>query len=85
MHIGEKFMIKKLTKNKDSFTLEIEKSIADAVGITDKTAIEMIAIDDMLIIKPKNKKTRTAEKQKIKLTNSLMDKYESILKKLAKT
>lgn len=81
-------MIKKLKKNKGGLTLEIDKTIAEALGITQKTNLDMIVVDDMLIVKPKKKKSLTASKRDAKLnetTNSLMDKYQSVLKKLAKT
>jgi antitoxin component of MazEF toxin-antitoxin module len=80
-------MVKKLIKHKGGLALEIDKSVADALGINQKTDLEMIVVGDMLIVKPK-KKSRTTEKSKDKLrdvTNRLMDKYEPVLKKLAKT
>lgn len=81
-------MIKKLKKNKGGFTLEIDETIAEALGITQKTNLDMIVVDDMLIVKPKKRKSLTASKRDAKLnktTNDLMDKYQSVLKKLAKT
>ena len=81
-------MVKKLTKRKDVFTLELDKKVTDALGITQKTDLDIRIVDDTLIIKPKNKKTRANQKRKKKfndLTRHLMDKYESVLKKLAKT
>ncbi len=81
-------MIKKITKSKNNLSIEIDKAIAESLGINQETDIEMIVMDDMLIIKPKNKKLRTAKKKQTSLndlTNNLMDKYDSVLKKLAKT
>jgi hypothetical protein len=81
-------MVKKLTKLRDTVSLKIDKKVADALGINQKTNLEMIVVDDMLIIKPKNKQVRAAEKRKTELkkrTNKLMDQYEPVLKKLAKT
>jgi antitoxin component of MazEF toxin-antitoxin module len=86
--LSEEGMAKKINKYPDGLTLNIDKAIVDALGITQKTAIEMIVVDDMLIIRPKNKRSRATAKRKAKLedlTNHLMDKYEPVLKKLAKT
>ncbi len=79
-------MVKKITKKKDGITLTIDKAIVDALGINQKSALEMVVVDDMLIVKPKSKKA--AEKRKAKnskVTEHLMKKYEPVLKKLAKT
>ena len=81
-------MVKKLIKRKNGLSIEIDKAVADALGINQNTAIEMIIKDDMLIIKPINKKSKAAQKRKIRLkkqVNNLMDEYEPVLKKLAKT
>ena len=73
-------------KDKKSVTLEIDQSIADALGITKNTDLELIVVDDTLIIKAKKTKSNSAKKNKLHdLTKSLMDKYEPVLKKLAKT
>jgi antitoxin component of MazEF toxin-antitoxin module len=80
-------MIKKTKKN-HAIILKINKKIADALGINKKSDVKMIMVNDTLIIKSKNKKTQSSAKRKAKLqaiTNQLMDKYEPVLKKLAKT
>ncbi len=80
-------MVKKLIKHKNGFSLEIDQAIADALGINQKTVIEIIIKDDMLILKPKNK-SKAAQKRKARFkdrVDNLMDKYKPVLKKLAKT
>lgn len=80
-------MAKKLTKYNDNLALVLDKEIVEALGIDQKSNLEMIVIDDVLIIKPKDK-ANASEKRKAKLkdvANKLMDEYEPVLKKLAKT
>jgi len=46
----------------------------------------MVVVDDMLIIKAKNKNITEKKHDKLKdINNRLMDRYEPVLKKLAKT
>jgi antitoxin component of MazEF toxin-antitoxin module len=79
-------MKKKITKSKGSVTLEIDKAVADALGINQKSKLEMIVVNETLIIKAKNKKSSKKRISSLNsLTNSLMNKYEPVLKKLAKT
>jgi bifunctional DNA-binding transcriptional regulator/antitoxin component of YhaV-PrlF toxin-antitoxin module len=79
-------MTKKETKPKKSVTLEIDEAVADALGINQKADLEMIVVDDVLIVKAKDKQSAKARNAKFEeRTSSLMDKYESVLKKLAKT
>ncbi len=80
-------MTKKVTKQKSGITIEINKNVADALGIDQKTDLEMIVVDDVLIVKPKSK-SKAAQKRKTKLKehiDNIMDEYEPVLKKLAKT
>jgi bifunctional DNA-binding transcriptional regulator/antitoxin component of YhaV-PrlF toxin-antitoxin module len=80
-------MTKKIKKH-DDLTITIDKKIQDALGIGKNSDLEMIVIDDMLIVKSKNKDSHVVEKRNKKLeasTNEIMDKYASVLKKLAKT
>jgi antitoxin component of MazEF toxin-antitoxin module len=75
-----------MTKKKETFTLKVDKAIAEDLGINKDTDLEMYVKDKMLIIKPKRTKSNQNKKQKDKeLTKKLMDEYDSILKKLAKT
>ena len=79
-------MVKKKETNKKGFTLKIDQAIADALGIDQDSDVEMYVKDKMLIIKPKNATLNQAQNAKSKeLTKNLMDKYDSVLKKLAKT
>jgi antitoxin component of MazEF toxin-antitoxin module len=68
---------------KDTVTITISKNTASAVGLEEGSDITVIALDDMLIIKPKHHKPD--EEAKRALTQSLIDQYEEVLKKLAKT
>jgi len=80
-------MVKK-QKPQDPFILEIDQKVVDALGISKKSDVEMLLMDDMLIIKSKKKKVIAKIKEHgdiVKLTNRLIDKYEPVLKKLAKT
>ncbi len=81
-------MAKKLTKHGNSLALIIDKPILDVLGINDKTNLELIVIGDTLIIKP-NKKNISAYKKRqdaiSKTAHDIMDQYEAVLKKLAKT
>lgn len=81
-------MVKKLKKHDDGLVLVIDESIADALGIDQKTDLEMIVVDDALIVKPKHKKSHAGKKREAKLKDDagrIMDKYAPVLKKLAKT
>lgn len=57
-----------MIKPNDGLMLEINKEVTNALGIDQKSDLEMIVIDDMLIVKAKNKKAgekRKAKKAKI--------------------
>jgi hypothetical protein len=78
-------MVKKLTKSKKGLVLEIDQAVADALGISKPTDIEMLVLEDMLIIKPRKLSKKKRKAKLANLTQQLMDKYEPVLKKLAKT
>jgi len=79
-------MVKKTIKHKDGFTIKIDQAMADALGITEKTPLNMYVVDDTLIVKPKKQKSSAIkEKKKSDITKKLMEKYDSVLKKLAKS
>lgn len=77
-------MTKKLTKYGENLVLVIDKPLLDTLGISEKTDLELVVMGDILVIKPKN--SRKHNQAKLEQTaNSIMDKYESVFKKLAKT
>ena len=81
-------MVKKLKKDSRGLTLHIDQSIADDLGITEKTDIELIVTGDTIVIKPKNVDSDVAKKRQEKIkevTKRLMSEYDPVLKKLAKT
>ena len=78
--------MKKITKKNEELTLKINKTVAEALGIDEKTDLDMVVMDDMLIIKAKNKSITKKKHNKLQdINNRLMDTYEPVLKKLAKT
>ncbi|HVX00876.1 MAG TPA: hypothetical protein VHA52_10640 [Candidatus Babeliaceae bacterium] len=80
-------MTKRIPKEqeKKSIIIEIDAVIANSLGIKQASDLRMFVIDDMLIIKPKASPDRD-QKFKLKERNErLMEQYDSILKKLAKT
>jgi antitoxin component of MazEF toxin-antitoxin module len=76
-------MTKKLTPLGEDLALVIDKSILDTLGLTEKTELDLIIMDDMLLVK--SKKTNAKSSSLEQTAASLMDKYESVFKKLAKT
>jgi antitoxin component of MazEF toxin-antitoxin module len=81
-------MAKKLTKHGNSLALIIDKPVLDILGIDNKTELEMIVMGDTLIIKPRKSNTKANKKRQesiAKTASDIMDKYESVFKKLAKT
>lgn len=81
-------MVKKQKKQREPFVLEIDQEVIDALGISKKSDVEMVLMDDMLVIKSKKKKASTVKKVQAKrnaITKKLMNEYEAVLKKLAKT
>lgn len=79
-------MTKKLTKHNGELALVLDQDVLNSLGIDQGTELQLIVMDDALIVKPKkNKRASIKENGSSKDTNRLMDKYESVLKKLAKT
>ncbi len=77
-----------MVKKQKPFVLEINQEIADTLGISKKSDVEMILMDDMLVIKAKKKKSSVVKKNQAKqnsITKKLMNEYSTVLKKLAKT
>ena len=76
-------MTKKLTPHGKDLALVIDKPILDTLGLTEKTELDLIIMGDVLLVK--SKKTNDKSPSLEKTATSLMDKYESVFKKLAKT
>ena len=77
-----------MIKKQKPFVVEINQEIADTLGISKTSDIEMILMDDMLVIKSKKKKSSVVKKNQGKqnsITKKLMNEYSAVLKKLAKT
>ncbi len=77
-----------MVKKQKPFVLEINPEIADTLGISKKSDVEMILMDDVLVIKSKKKKASIVKKVQDKqntITKKLMKEYGPVLKKLAKT
>ena len=77
-------MTKKLTKQGDELALIIDKPILENTGITEKTPLDIIVIGDTILIKPQNSPDNKHDLLE-KTATSIMDKYEAVFKKLAKT
>jgi hypothetical protein len=80
-------MTKKLNK-KDGFTLQISSDVANILGVHEAEDLNIIVMDDTVILKAKKGNathTRKLNEESDKLTKRLMDQYEPVLKKLAKT
>lgn len=75
-------MTKKKSGSEGSVTFTVDKDVASALGLTQDSDIIMFVLGDMLIIKSKHKQ---GDEAKNALTESLMDKYDDVLKKLANT
>ena len=76
--------MKKIINKNEELTSKINKAI-EALGINEETELDMIVMDEMLIIKAKNKNITKKKYDKLQdINNRLMDRYESVLKKLAK-
>ena len=77
----------KLTKHGNSLALIIDKPILDILKINEKTELELLVEGGSLIIRPmKIKKAKSLNDKDIdKIAEKIMDKYESVFKKLSKT
>jgi len=81
-------MSKKLIKVGNDQALIIDKPILATLGINEKTDLEISVIDDTIIIKPKVSNVEAEQKRQAQIleaANKVMDQYESVFKKLAKT
>ena len=81
-------MEKKLTKHGNSLALVIDKPILQLLGINEKSNLEISVSDGVLIIKPMTKRSKRSKKNDSeidKIADRVMDKYEAMFKKLAKT
>lgn len=79
-------MVKK--QKKEPLIIEIEQDVADALGVTKKSDLEVILMGDTLIVKAKKKNPtaiKRAQKKSDATTERLMKEYDTVLKKLAKT
>ena len=78
-------MVKK-TKKDNGITLKLDQSIVDALGVNKEADLEFVVVEDVLIVKAKNKQSSEMRERKRKdITSKLLKKYEPVLKKLAKT
>jgi antitoxin MazE len=77
-------MAKKLIKHGDDLALIIDKPILENLGISEKTDLDVVVMGDLLLVKSKNaSKNKRAKLEKT--ATSIMDTYEAVFKKLAKT
>jgi hypothetical protein len=76
-------MTKKLTPLGDDLALVIDKPILDTLGLTEKTELDLIIMGDVLLVKSKKSNAKSPSLEQT--AASLMDKYESVFKKLTKT
>lgn len=77
-------MTKKLTKQGDKLALIIDKPILENLGITEKTLLDIVVMGDVILIKPQKSSDNKRESLE-KIAISIMDKYEAVFKKLAKS
>ena len=77
-------MTKKLIKQGDNLALTIDKSVLEHLDITEETVFDVVVMDDVILIKPR-KSTSKKKDSLEKIATSMMDKYETVFKKLAKT
>jgi len=79
-------MAKKFIKQGSDFALIVDKSVLEALNITEKTDLEMLVVGDALIIKSRDGQSNGQRQNKLEdSAKRIMDKYESVLQKLAKT
>jgi len=74
--------MKKIIKNNEELLLKIGKIVVDALDINNDSDLDIIVTDNTLIVKVKNS---NISKKREEINKYLMDKYEPVLKKLAKT
>lgn len=82
----QKTCTKKYSKKNKDFKLVIDKSILERLGINKKSDLKMFVRNDMLIIRPKKiKESKKSQLELQKSASQIINKYEDVLKKLAKT
>jgi antitoxin component of MazEF toxin-antitoxin module len=85
--LGE-IVTKKLTKQGEKLALVLEKDLLESLGISESTPLDIIAVGDTLTIKPKNHNTKAEKARKernAQAAHRIIDEYEPVFKKLAKT
>jgi antitoxin component of MazEF toxin-antitoxin module len=78
-------MTKKLIKHGKSLALIIDKPTLEKLGITEKTDLDVEVMGDILVVKSKNISKDKHIAALEKSATAIMDKYEPVFKKLAKT
>jgi antitoxin component of MazEF toxin-antitoxin module len=78
-------MTKKLIKHGKDLALVIDKPTLEKLGITEKTVLDVEVMGDILVVKSKNVSKDKHIAALEKSATSIMDKYEPVFKKLAKT
>lgn len=78
-------MVKKLTKHGNSWAVIIDKPLLQLLGINEKSSLELSIADGNLVIRPSTKKRVKTDAEIDQIADRIMDKYESVFKKLAKT
>lgn len=81
----EENMVKKLVKHDKGLALIIDNPILESLGITEKSELQVLVVGDSLIIKPKGKKNKKRQESLEESANRIMDKYNSVFEKLAKS
>jgi antitoxin component of MazEF toxin-antitoxin module len=78
--------MKKLVKHGNSLALVIEKPILEIMGIDEHTELEIVLQDGALVIQTPDKVRKNIEKEDIKkIAKQVMERYDSVFRKLAKT
>jgi putative addiction module antidote len=80
-------MKKTLSKHGNSLAVIIDKPILDILKINDKTELELSIEDGGLMIRAcgKTKKESLSSSEIDEIAKKIMDKYDPVFKKLAKT
>lgn len=74
-------------KKNGNLILEIDKYILDLIGIDEQTGMNIIIVGYNITITPRDKELAAKKRETAfeKTAKKIIDKYESVLKKLAKT
>lgn len=76
---------KKLIKHGKSVALIIDKKTLQTIGADEESSFDIEIRGKQLIVKPIRAKTKIQKETFNQMADRLMDKYEPLLKKLAKT